>query len=125
MTSHDIGREASRQPLSGAFAGSRSGSAAQRREDLGFDQLLGDRPGSASGAAPIAVDDDLVEPERPQSDKPFDNPFRRPDGGVFPDELRRQHRRTEESLARYLDRAASAGPDSRKTIPQPPPHDKT
>ena len=35
----------------------------------------------------------------------------------------RQHRRTEESLARCLDRAASAGPDRRKTIPEPPPHD--
>ena len=31
----------------------------------------------------------------------------------------RQHRRTEESLARYLDRAGSAGPDRRKTIPEP------
>ena len=37
----------------------------------------------------------------------------------------RQHRRTEESLARSLDRAGSAGPDRRKTTPEPPPHDKT
>ena len=35
----------------------------------------------------------------------------------------RQHRRTEASIARCLERAASARPDSRKTIPEPPPHD--
>ena len=37
----------------------------------------------------------------------------------------RQHRRTEASIARCLERARSAGPDRRKTIPEPPPHDKT
>ena len=31
----------------------------------------------------------------------------------------RQHRRTEASIARCLERAASAGPDRRKTIPEP------
>ena len=37
----------------------------------------------------------------------------------------RQHRRTEASIARCLERAGSAGPDRQKTIPEPPPHDKT
>ena len=37
----------------------------------------------------------------------------------------RQHRRTEASIARCLERARSAGPDRQKTIPEPPPHDKT
>ena len=31
----------------------------------------------------------------------------------------RQHRRTEASIARCLERARSAGPDRRKTIPEP------
>ncbi|MCY3670830.1 MAG: hypothetical protein OXH14_07080, partial [Alphaproteobacteria bacterium] len=37
----------------------------------------------------------------------------------------RQHRRTEESIARCLDRAGNASPDRRKAGAAAPPHDKT
>ena len=37
----------------------------------------------------------------------------------------RQHRRTEESIARCLDRAGNASPDRRKARAAAPPHDKT
>ncbi len=37
----------------------------------------------------------------------------------------KQHRRTEESLARTLERVRNAGPDRQKATPAAPPHDKT
>ena len=37
----------------------------------------------------------------------------------------KQHRRTGAPIVRSLDRARDAGPDRRKAMPEPPPHDKT